>query len=435
MSKYIDYFISDRLKEDSDLYRRTRQFVILTQIALLFFVPNAVRWHKMDHPGLAVSMTIVGLFVSFLVPFIIKWTESLRIGGNIGMAAIAWHFTLLPIVTGGLHSSALTWLIVVPIFSVTFIGLRSFLFWSGFMLLEIVTFIFIHLKGISLPPVRLNPEQIASMNIANILGPFLVASICLYFGDRGLKQALKRQKEAARANNEAKNEQKSLKEKAQSIAGKLEEIFVQVSTNTGHLVNEVMKEMDALTKKTASSALEANKLIQDSGRVITETKGSMEELTASMKDIAAAGEETSKIIRTIDEIAFQTNLLALNAAVEAARAGEAGAGFAVVAEEVRNLALRSAESARGTSELVEGILKKIQKGADLVNRTSGDFSRASEGVVRTVALVEDISKSSSEQARGIEDINQTVDEINELVLKQERSLESNPVVPGRRRIA
>ena len=116
MSKYIDYFISDRLKEDSDLYRRTRQFVILTQIALLFFVPNAVRWHKMDHPGLAVSMTIVGLFVSVLVPFIIKWTESLRIGGNIGMAAIAWHFTLLPIVTGGLHSSALTWLIVVPIF-------------------------------------------------------------------------------------------------------------------------------------------------------------------------------------------------------------------------------------------------------------------------------------------------------------------------------
>ena len=113
--------------------------------------------------------------------------------------------------------------------------------------------------------------------------------------------------------------------------------------------------------------------------------------------------------------------------------GEAGAGFAVVAEEVRNLALRSAESARGTSELVEGIMKKIQKGADLVNRTSGDFSRASEGVVRTVALVEDISKSSSEQAKGIEDINQTVDEINELVLKQEQSLESNPVVPDRRR--
>ena len=93
----------------------------------------------------------------------------------------------------------------------------------------------------------------------------------------------------------------------------------------------------------------ANALMKEADQVVTKANETMGELTRSMSQISDASEETSKIIKTIDEIAFQTNLLALNAAVEAARAGEAGAGFAVVADEVRNLAMRAAEAAKNTS--------------------------------------------------------------------------------------
>ena len=111
-----------------------------------------------------------------------------------------------------------------------------------------------------------------------------------------------------------------------------------------------LEEMASMTKQNANNAAQANKLMDRTTQVFSAANQSMEHLTASIMEISKASEETSKIIKTIDEIAFQTNLLALNAAVEAARAGEAGAGFAVVADEVRNLAMRAAEAAKNTAE-------------------------------------------------------------------------------------
>ena len=132
----------------------------------------------------------------------------------------------------------------------------------------------------------------------------------------------------------------------------------------------------------------------------------------SINRIVGSTEETQKIIKTIDEIAFQTNLLALNAAVEAARAGEAGAGFAVVAGEVRNLALRAAEAAKNTSNLIEDIVGNIRGGAALVETTEQDFKRVADNSSKAVNLVAEISGASREQSQGIEQINTAVTEMN-----------------------
>ncbi|MCK5194588.1 MAG: methyl-accepting chemotaxis protein, partial [Desulfobulbaceae bacterium] len=134
-----------------------------------------------------------------------------------------------------------------------------------------------------------------------------------------------------------------------------------------------MEETTSMIKANADNASQANTLMQEANQITGKAKESMEELIISMDDISKASEETSKIIKTIDEIAFQTNLLALNAAVEAARAGEAGAGFAVVAEEVRNLALRSTEAAKNTAGLIESTIEKVKKGGTIAGSSNETF--------------------------------------------------------------
>ncbi|HMK65117.1 MAG TPA: methyl-accepting chemotaxis protein, partial [Thermodesulfobacteriota bacterium] len=142
-------------------------------------------------------------------------------------------------------------------------------------------------------------------------------------------------------------------------------------------------------------------------------------------EISAASEETGKIVKTIDEIAFQTNLLALNAAVEAARAGEAGAGFAVVADEVRNLALRAADAAKNTSNLIEGTVKKIRTGSDVVQQTNQTFEKVAKSSKKVAELVGEIATASNEQAQGIEQINKAMSEMDRVVQRNAASAEES----------
>jgi methyl-accepting chemotaxis protein len=176
-----------------------------------------------------------------------------------------------------------------------------------------------------------------------------------------------------------------------------------------------LEEMSSMTKQNADNAQEADQVMANTKESISRSSQIMDKLTASMGEISKASEETSKIIKTIDEIAFQTNLLALNAAVEAARAGEAGAGFAVVADEVRNLAMRAAEAAKSTASLIEGTVKKVKDGSELVGKTEKEFREVGLYFTRSSELVGHISAASTEQAQGIEQINNAVSEMDKVV--------------------
>jgi methyl-accepting chemotaxis protein len=173
-----------------------------------------------------------------------------------------------------------------------------------------------------------------------------------------------------------------------------------------------LEEMASMTKSNAESTAKANGLMAGANETIEKANISLIQLTASMKEIAGASEQTQKIVKTIDEISFQTNLLALNAAVEAARAGEAGAGFAVVADEVRNLALRAAEAAKNTSGLMTDIVGKIRAGEKLLQATNDDFVQMRTSSTAVVELMGGIAAASGEQSEGIEQINTAILEMN-----------------------
>jgi len=137
-------------------------------------------------------------------------------------------------------------------------------------------------------------------------------------------------------------------------------------------------------------------------------------MAAAIVEVTKTSEETGKIIKTIDGIAFQTNLLALNAAVEAARAGEAGAGFAVVADEVRSLAKRAADAAGSTARLIENTVKVVEKSSLLTEQTRDAFQDNREISMKIGALIEGIAVASQEQAQGIDQISRAVSEMDKV---------------------
>jgi methyl-accepting chemotaxis protein len=175
-----------------------------------------------------------------------------------------------------------------------------------------------------------------------------------------------------------------------------------------------LEEMSSMTKRNAESAANA-KFLSDATKSAADTGAAdMEGMRRAMDAIKASSDDIAKIIKTIDEIAFQTNILALNAAVEAARAGEAGMGFAVVAEEVRALAQRSAAAAKETAGKIEDSIAKSGHGVDISMKVAQSLGEIVDKARKVDALVGEIATASSEQSQGIGQVNAAISQMDKI---------------------
>jgi len=221
-------------------------------------------------------------------------------------------------------------------------------------------------------------------------------------------------------------------EGAQQIATAAEHVssaaqsVAQGSQQQAESIREADQSLDqiaATTRQNAGKSRGVARLMSEASDLIVKAAKSADGMDHAMKDIKAASDQTGKIIKTIDEIAFQTNLLALNAAVEAARAGESGKGFAVVASEVRNLAMRAAEAARNTGALLEENVVRVAGGVKIVQGLKQSLSEVTHASLNVAALVNDVANASDQQVVGLDRVTSVVSGMSQVIQDNAASAE------------
>jgi hypothetical protein len=275
-------------------------------------------------------------------------------------------------------------------------------------------------------------EKVAAESVANAArGQFLswtvaIIAVCggvllSLFMVRNLNGALRGiTRELAQGGEQVSSAASQVSASSQSLAQGASEQAATVEETSS-----ASDEVRSMTQKNADSAHQVESLMGSVAEQIVDGTRKVDEMVASMKQINESSADISKIIKTIDEIAFQTNILALNAAVEAARAGQAGMGFAVVADEVRNLAQRCAEAARNTTNLIEQSIARSESGSLKLSEVTAAIASIATAANQAKELATEVNVGSHEQTRGLEQISKAILQIEQVTQRNAASAEES----------
>ncbi len=251
-------------------------------------------------------------------------------------------------------------------------------------------------------------SQMATLAMIATGVALLLAAIAAYFITRSITKPLNR---IISGLNEGADQ---VNDAAAQVSGASQRLAEGASEQASSLeeTSSALEQMAAMTRTNAENAKEANNLSGQARDAAQSGDRTMDRLNNAMSAITDSSGQISKIIKVIEEIAFQTNLLALNAAVEAARAGEHGKGFAVVADEVRNLAQRAAQAARETTGLIEASTTKAKEGTAVADEVGQALGAIVGDVTKVTDLIDGITRASEEQAQGVDQVNTAVSQMD-----------------------
>lgn len=464
--RFLNVFISAQIKEDIVTEGKAKVIVSVAFIFGLMLMPNSIRALEKDEPFLAVLTIITGCLI-VLMPFLLKITGSIVLTGNATILVLYVFLTISVFLDGGVQSEIAPTFVVLMLLCFLFTNVRSGIIWGVLILMSVSAMKIIELIGYRFDTVD---DKQYYVNLLSMVFMILILAAISEFSSFSNIRKFALQKKLS---DETATEQRKLLDDAIRVMEKVavgdlsEKMTVDLQGDLMQLkdsinraldllsetVNKVLNvsnqvgagslqlhtmsqslangtveqaagleeisssmiEIKSMAKSNNENAVQVNQLADETAENMNVGKKQMAGMLQSMTTINQTSSDVSRVVKTIDEIAFQTNLLALNAAIEAARAGKYGKGFAVVADEVRSLAARCSEAAKNTTVLIDTSIEEVNKGTTMVKSTAEVITSFIDRVEKVNDLIEEISTASSEQNKAIVEIDSSLNQINRIV--------------------
>ena len=473
INSIFDWFIPEQIKENINEYGKAKMTVGIGLFLGLMVMLQSFRSFFI-HTDLKLGFTILGFSLLTLGgPLLLKLTHSKALAANVTISGLFIIAFLVVLMRGGVTSSIASYLCMVPFCALMTSGSLTGISWGSISIAALIFAYAIKRMGVELPPHELSPQALETYQLVTFSSLVVFATILGTIFERvstgnfnrfrdaqdrtqeinaSLEHALERVDAVMRAvaeNDLSNRVDYQIEGKLNQLKGSVNNAIdllnrtmlhvahssQQIDTRADLLLESAktleagtstqassieemsasMGEIEGITRQNNDNASQSRVITQETLELVKKGNQRMTEMVSTMTKIAESGQDVTKIVKVIDEIAFQTNLLALNAAVEAARAGKYGKGFSVVAEEVRNLAGRSAEAAKNTTALIETSRKEIENGVTFANATAEMLGEITESMERVTGLVGEIASGSDHQRSCIEEISKGLEQVNTIV--------------------